>query len=45
MKVSVAVGKAIHYAEHSRLSEYSDYEVIYEITQGRAGGASPGDHI
>jgi tyrosinase len=45
VKVSVAAGKAIHFAEHSRLSEYSDYEVIYEVTQGRLGGASPGDRI
>jgi tyrosinase len=45
VKVSVAAGKAIHFAEHSRLSEYSDYEVMYEVTQGRVGGASPGDRI
>lgn len=45
VKVSVAAGKAVHYAEHARLSEYSDYEVVYEVTEGRPGGASPGDHI
>jgi tyrosinase len=45
VKVSVAMGKATHYAEHSLLSEYGDYEVLYEVTQGRLTGANPGDHI
>lgn len=45
VKVSVAAGKATHYAEHSRLSEYRDYEVVYEVTEGRLGGARPGDNI
>ena len=45
IKVSVAAGKATHFAEHSLLSEYSDYEVIYEVTEGRTGGANPGDEI
>jgi tyrosinase len=45
VKVSVAAGKAVHYAEHARLSEYSDYQVIYEVTEGRVGGARPGDDI
>ena len=30
VKVSVAIGKATHYAEHTLLSEYSGYEVLYE---------------
>ena len=45
VKVSVAVGKATHYAEHARLSEYRDYEVVYAVTEDRVGGASPGDNI
>ena len=43
LKVSVAVGKANHYADRSKLSEFYDYKGAYEITEGRPGGAGPDD--
>lgn len=43
MKVSVAVGKATHYAEKGRFSRYEDYEVLWDITSGRRAGAERGD--
>lgn len=43
LKVSVAVGRASHYADRSKLSEFHDYKGAYEITQGRPGGAGPDD--
>ncbi|KAK4691376.1 hypothetical protein P7C71_g5612, partial [Lecanoromycetidae sp. Uapishka_2] len=43
LKVSVAVGKANHYADRSKLSEFHDYKGAHEITQGRPGGAGPDD--
>jgi len=45
LKVSVAGGRATHFAAHELLSEYRDYEVIYDITQGRPGGAGVGDDV
>jgi len=41
LEVSVAMGKATHFAESSQLSRYRDYEVLYEITADRACGARP----
>ena len=41
LKVSVAMGKATHFAESAQLSRYRNYEALYEITADRAGGARP----
>lgn len=43
LKVSVAMGRATHFAEASHFSKYENYEVLYEISEGRLAGASPGD--
>jgi tyrosinase len=43
LKVSVAMGKATHFAEASSFSKYENYEVLYEVSDGRLAGASPGD--
>lgn len=43
LKISVAMGKATHYAEASRFSRYEDYEVLWVVTQQRLAGANPGD--
>ena len=43
LRVSVAVGKATHYDDRSKLSTFHDYKGAYEITQGRLGGAGPDD--
>ncbi|KAL8832127.1 MAG: hypothetical protein Q9191_000449 [Dirinaria sp. TL-2023a] len=43
LKISVAMGKATHYAEESRFSKYEDYEVLYQVTEHRLAGANPGD--
>jgi tyrosinase len=43
LKISVAMGKATHYAEADRFSEYGDYEVLWAVTEGRLAGANPGD--
>ena len=43
LKVAVAIGKAIHYADTARLSEYRDYEILWDVTQDQVGGARPGD--
>lgn len=45
LKVSVAGGKATHYAEDSLLSHYRDYEVLYEVTEGCPAGAGRNDNI
>jgi tyrosinase len=45
LKVSVARGKARHYADRSRLSEFGGYVPVYEVTQGRPGGAEPADRL
>ena len=43
LKVSVAVGKASHYADRTKMSGFHDYKGAFEITQGRPGGAGPDD--
>ncbi|KAL9607640.1 MAG: hypothetical protein Q9167_007463 [Letrouitia subvulpina] len=45
LKVSVAVGKASHYADRTKLSEFHDYKGAFEVTQGRPGGAGPEDGL
>ncbi|MCJ1424292.1 hypothetical protein MMC29_002179 [Sticta canariensis] len=45
LKVVVAVGKANHYADPTKLSKYHKYKVLYEITAGQTGGANPGDNF
>ena len=45
VKVSVAVGRASHYADRSKLSRFHDYKGAYEITQGRPNGAGPEDRM
>lgn len=43
LKVSVAMGKATHFADASRFSKYENYEVLYEVSEGRLAGAGQGD--
>ena len=45
VKVSVAVGRASHYADPSKLSRFHDYKGAYEITQDRPNGAGPDDRM
>jgi hypothetical protein len=42
LKISVAMGKATHYAEAERFSEYGDYEVLLQVTEGRLAGGECG---
>jgi tyrosinase len=43
LKVSVAMGRATHFIAADKLSKYENYEVLYEISQGRLAGAVDGD--
>lgn len=43
LKISVAMGKATHFAEASRFSKYESYEVLWAVSEGRLGGANQGD--
>ncbi|KAI1470529.1 common central domain of tyrosinase-domain-containing protein [Daldinia caldariorum] len=45
LKVSLAVGKAEHYADRTKMSVYHAYKPAYEVTRGRPGGAEPGDYL
>lgn len=45
LRVSMAVGKANHYADLSKLSEFYDYKGAYDVTQGRPAGAVPEDQL
>ena len=45
LKVSVAVGKANHYADRTKPSRFYDYKGAHEVTQGRPGGAGPEDGL
>jgi len=40
LRVSLSAGKANHSDDDEVLSTYSDYEVVYEVTQRRQGGLS-----
>jgi len=43
LKISVAMGKATHFAEASRFSKYENYEVLWAVSEGRLAGANPSD--
>ena len=43
LKVSVATAKVTHYGEASQFSQYGPYQVLWEVTEGRAAGANRGD--
>ncbi|RDL34449.1 Uncharacterized protein BP5553_07577 [Venustampulla echinocandica] len=43
LKVSVAVGHATHFLQAATPSKYENYEVLWEVTEGRLAGAVPGD--
>ncbi|KAH6723255.1 putative tyrosinase [Leptodontidium sp. MPI-SDFR-AT-0119] len=43
LKISVAMGRATHFLAASVPSQYGDYEVLWDVTENRLAGASPGD--
>ena len=43
-KIFVLKGKAKHYHDETRLSEYSGYEAMSHVTDGKPAGASPDDY-
>ncbi|KAK4227792.1 common central domain of tyrosinase-domain-containing protein [Podospora fimiseda] len=45
LRVSVAVGKADHFADPTKLSRFYDYKAAYEVTQDRNQGAGPDDGL
>lgn len=47
LKVAVAVGEGRHYADESRPSEYSNYKILYGITEDAESGtgAKPEDGL
>ncbi|KAI1800384.1 Di-copper centre-containing protein [Daldinia bambusicola] len=45
LKVSLAVGRAEHYADRTKMSIYHSYKPAYEVTHGRPGGAGPDDYL
>ena len=45
LKVSVAMGEGEHHAEDGVLSRYGGYEVLWDVTAGREGGAAEGDDV
>ena len=45
LKVSLVVGKAKHYADRTKLSEFYDYKPAYEVTRDRPGGTGPEDGL
>ena len=47
LKVSVAVGNASHFADKTKLSNFSDYKILYDITADAASGtgAKPEDNL
>ncbi|KAK3314844.1 common central domain of tyrosinase-domain-containing protein [Apodospora peruviana] len=45
LKVSLAVGKADHFADVTKLSRFYDYKGAFEPTLGRPGGAGPEDGL
>lgn len=45
LRISLAVGRADHYADRSMLSRFYDYKAAYEVTQGRPGGADREDGL
>lgn len=45
LRVSVAVGKADHFADQTKLSRFYDYRGASEVTKDRPQGAGPGDDL
>ena len=47
MKVSVAQGNAEHYADKAKMSRFSDYKILYDITADASSGtgAHPDDGL
>ncbi|KAK0749661.1 common central domain of tyrosinase-domain-containing protein [Schizothecium vesticola] len=45
VKVAVVVGKAEHFADNTKLSQYHGYRSAYEITAGKPGGVGPEDDL
>ncbi|KAH6990001.1 common central domain of tyrosinase-domain-containing protein [Ilyonectria destructans] len=43
LKVSLAVGKAQHWADRTKMSRFYDYQGVFEVTEGRDGGAEERD--
>jgi tyrosinase len=43
LRVSVAVGKADHFADQTKLSRFYDYKGAFDVTRGRPQGARPED--
>ncbi|KAL2070465.1 hypothetical protein VTL71DRAFT_13491 [Oculimacula yallundae] len=43
LKISVAMGRATHCLAASVPSRYGEYETLWEVTENRLAGASPGD--
>jgi len=45
LRVMFAAGKANHYAELEKMSEYRDYRPVYSVTAGKSGGAVEADNL
>ncbi|KAF7537431.1 hypothetical protein G7054_g3742 [Neopestalotiopsis clavispora] len=45
LKVSLAVGKADHFADRAKMSKFYNYNAAYDVTQGRPNGAGPEDGL
>jgi tyrosinase len=45
VKVSLAVGKADHFADSGKLSKFYAYKGAFQVTEGRPGGASRADGL
>lgn len=47
MKVSVAAGTAYHHSDFTKLSEFTAYKILYDITENSSSGtgAAPQDHL
>jgi hypothetical protein len=43
LKISVAMAEGTHYSEANKPSHYSEYTMLWDVTQGRLAGAAPGD--
>ena len=47
MKVSVAAGTAYHHSDVTQLSQFTDYKILYDITENSSSGtgAAPQDRL
>ncbi|KAF5988305.1 di-copper centre-containing protein [Fusarium bulbicola] len=45
LKVALGVGKADHFVDKAKLSQYYGYKGAHQVTQGRPGGAGPEDGL